>query len=180
MDKVGDDQGYRGPAARAAPVPCLRPHGLVQCLRLLTAVPAARLSLWQSLGASSASRMEVLAAAVAAATTHASKIFARLRRAHFSARLRRAGVMLVGMPHRKRACDKAILQWARTSSEGSKVDKIFLLHESTDLDELYPMVLVAPRVSHSFDFSRGVEIFAAPRDVHPYTCENKKAFCFGQ
>ena len=43
------------------------------------------------------------------------------------------------------------------------------LHESIDLDELYPMVLVAPRVSHSFDFSRGVEIFAAPRDVHPYS-----------
>ena len=65
------------------------------------------------------------------------------------------------------AARKAMARVARVFFS-SKVDKNFLLHESTDLDELYPMVLVAPRVSHSFDFSRGVEIFAAPRDVHPY------------
>ena len=62
----------------------------------------------------------------------------------------------------------------KVSAVGRKVDKIFLLRQSTDLVALIPAVLAVLIFSYSFDFFFAVKKLAAIGVVH-YTMRCRKA-----
>ena len=55
-----------------------------------------------------------------------------------------------------------------SASRGSSVSKFFLLHESIDLNELYPAVPSAPKVYRRLILGATVSEVARPGLVHPY------------
>ena len=107
-----------------------------------------------------------------------AKIFARLRRA---VPLRGAQAIQGGVTaawRREKSGKCLYVAWACTSGSGSKWT-IFLLHESIDLDELYPTVPVSQIVTRRKYFWAAVEVCAALGHVHPYRQASRGLrFCF--
>ena len=136
-------QGHRTAAEHAAAAAKIRPRGAPRQLRPLTSRAAASVcALWQVLHLDGGGAR---AAAVAALGRRGKplKIFARLRRAELLARLRRAREVPETFRRRPRARFCVTVPMGGTWSGGSKRDKKILLHQSIDLDELYPTVPVA-------------------------------------
>ena len=146
--------GQLGARARAAPAVLLRPPRLARgsrptdlpvCAALPCSLPVQRLRRRGGGGGDGRG---------ARAGDGGLAFFARLRRAKIFARLRRA----VGRASGRRCALElhswyrfgvfsVCLQGASTASGGSDDDKKFLLHQSIDLDELYPTVPVSQIVT---------------------------------
>ena len=149
MGKSAHHRGYFSPVAPAALAACCRPPSLARPLRLLTAVPLVLMQMLLLVGCAMAAVAAAATVAWSAQTIAHSKIFARLRRAIFSRACGARGVdsgSVSVCPWRACWCVFRTFQGGAYVVRGSSDDKIFLLHESIDLDELVPTVRVSQKV----------------------------------
>ena len=121
--------------------------------------------------------MAVPPAAPACRRARIPAIFARLRRA-WAAREARAWPLVeveaeregrahaVPMRERGETDVTAAVTSVTEVTGGQKCDKNFLLHQSTDLVELYPTVPLRQIVRRGKHFSRSLEVVARPGVVH--------------